>query len=95
MAAVEMTGALDLWTLLVYNVFGSLFLTVIGITLVLFIITGVLGRMSIYSATMYCVLFLFVMGLGTGTNFLNILVMTLLLLGLFYSVKGYQDRAGQ
>jgi len=86
-----MTEALDLWTLFVVNTFGSFWFAVIGLTLVMFIIMGVLGRMSIYSVTWYCLMFISAMSLGYGYVLLNIIITLLLLIATFFSWQRYID----
>lgn len=94
MAFPPMTGALDLYTLLVSYVFGSFWFAVLGIALLIFIIL-MLGRVSIYSTTWYLAMFLLAMTLGYGYVTLNILITLGLLVAFYFSWKGYIDRGGQ
>lgn len=87
-------AALDLWTLFVQYTFGSFWIAVIGITLMMFIIMGVLGRISIYSCTMYSLMFLLTMGLGFGYITLTILITLSVIIALYFSWKGYIDSKG-
>jgi hypothetical protein len=82
-------AALDLWTLLVGYVFGNFWITVIAMALVLFIIMGVLGRISIYSTMWYCIMFFTCMTLGYGIVILNMLVTMALLVAAFFSFWRY------
>ena len=83
------TSALDLWNLFVVSIFGGFWMAVVGIVILLFIIMGVLGRISIYSATWICIMFLFAMTLGYGYLILNSITTLALLIGLFFSWRNY------
>ena len=87
----EEIAALDFFSLFVSYVFGSFWLAVIGLVLVMFIIMGVLGRISAYSAIWYGVMFIQVMALGYGYVLITTLITLLLLIGFFFSWKGYFD----
>ena len=84
-------AALDFWTLFVQLVFGGFWMAVAGLGLVMFVVMGVLGKMSIYSVTWYCVMFLIAMTLGYGFTLLNILLTVLLLVAFIFSWKSYVD----
>lgn len=88
---MDPTGALDLWSLFVVNIFGGFYVAVIGLGLLMFIIMGVLGRMSIYSATWYVVMFWLAMSLGYGLITINILVSLAILVAFYFSWKSYID----
>jgi len=81
--------ALDLWTLFVNYVFGGFWMTVAGLTLVLFIIMGVLGRVSIYTASMMCFMFVYAMILGYGYVTFTMLFTLFLLLACIFSGISY------
>ena len=82
-------AALDLWTLFVQNVFGGSFAaTVIGLTIVYFIIL-ILGRISIYTAIWVCLLFILALSLGYGIVIFNIAITLCLLVALYFSVRNY------
>ena len=85
-------AALDLWNLFVNQVFGGFWIAVIGLVLVIFIIMGVLGRISIYSTTWYCGMFILAMTLGYGYVIANIAITLALIIALIFSWKGYIDR---
>jgi hypothetical protein len=82
--------ALDLWTLLVQQVFGSFFVAIVGMGIFIFIVF-ILGRLSIYSASWYILLFFLTMTLGYGYITINILITLSLIIALFFSWKGYID----
>lgn len=84
-----MVAALDLWTLFVVQVFGSFWIAVAGITLLMFIIMGVLGRISIYSCIWYSIMFVLAMGLGYGYIVINIIITVAMLVALFFSWRNY------
>ena len=88
---VEEIAALDFFTLFVGFVFGSFWLAVLGLTFVMFIIQGVLGRISIYSTMYYCIIFVFVMALGYGYVLITTFITLLLLVAFYFSGKGYID----
>jgi len=81
--------ALDLWTLFVNYVFGGFLMTVAGLTLVLFIIMGVLGRVSIYTTSMMCFMFVYAMILGYGYVTFTMLFTLFLLLACIFSGISY------
>jgi len=85
----ELTGALDLWNLFVTFTFGNFWMAVFGIIILLFIIMAVLGRVSIYTVTWYCIMFLLAMTLGYGMVLINILVTTALIIAFYFSLKSY------
>ena len=89
--AIEI-AALDMWTLFVEYVFGSFWMATAGIMLLMFIIMGVLGRMSIYSVTWYCAFFLMAMTLGYGFVSLSIIIELALLVGLMFSWRNYLEK---
>ena len=87
--AVVISGALDFWSLLVTGVFGGFWMSVIGLMLVMFIVMGVLGRISIYSVTWYSLMFMLAMTLGYGYLTLNILITLALLIAFYFSWVRY------
>ena len=84
-------AALDLWTLFVQYVFGGFWIAVIGLTLVMFVIMGILGRISIYTVTWYLIMFILAMSLGFGYVTLNILITLAMIIAFFFSWKSYID----
>jgi hypothetical protein len=84
------TGAFDLWTLLVEYTFGNFWMCVIGLAVVIFIIL-ILGRVSIYSSTLFVLMFFMAMTLGYSLVIVNIFVTMLLLIATIFSVKSYFD----
>jgi hypothetical protein len=84
-----MNSALDMWTLLVTYVFGSFWLAVVGIALLMFLIMGWLGKISIYSCTWYIIMFLLAMCLGYGYAFLNVVVTFAVLVAFYFSLRNY------
>ncbi len=91
MALPTLTGPLDLFGLLVFYVFGSFWFAVISLAILMFIIMGWLGKISIYSCTWYIIFFLLAMTLGYGYVLLNILVTMAVLIAFFFSWKSYLD----
>lgn len=61
-----LVNPLDLWTLFVEIIFGGFWITVGCLILVMFIIMGVFGRVSITSVISFLAIFLLAMVLGYG-----------------------------
>jgi len=89
--AIEL-AALDLWNLFMNYVFGGFLLSIVGIALLLFIILGPLGRVSIYSTLWYMAMFIEVMAIGAGLWIISLPVTFGLLIAAFFSWKGYFER---
>lgn len=89
-----MIQALDMWTLFVVYIFGGFWLAIIGLVLLIFIIMGVLGRMSIYSVGWYCLMFVLALSLGYGYITLNILITVGLIIALSFSWSSYFGKGG-
>lgn len=85
------TGFLDFWTLLVILVFGSFWMTIIGLMLAMFVIMGPLGRISVYDCVIYLLMFLFIMTLGYGYSSIALLVTLIIFVGFVYSLVKYLD----
>lgn len=84
-------AALDFFTLFVGYVFGNFLIACIGLALVMFIIMGILGRISIYSTMWYIVMFGQVMALGYGYILITTGITLLLMIAFFFSWKSYVD----
>jgi len=82
---------LDLFSLFVQYTFGGFWMAVLGLALLIFIIMGVLGRMSIYSVTWYVVMFILAMTLGYGYVTLNVFITLALIVAFIFSWKSYID----
>jgi len=79
----------DLYNLFVNYIFGSFWLAVIGVALILFVIGGLLGKISIYSITWICVMYILAMCMGSGYVTLNIFITLALLVACIYAGKSY------
>jgi hypothetical protein len=88
---VAEVATFDLWTIFVQYVFGGFWLAVICIALLIFIIMGFMGRISIYSTSWYILLFFLSMTLGYGFVTLNTLITLSLLVAFFFSMQRYLD----
>ena len=88
---MDPTGVLDLWNLFVVNIFGSFFVAVLALGLLMAIIMGVLGRMSVYSVMWYVIMFWLSMSLGYGLITVNIIVSLLIIIAFYFSWKSYID----
>ena len=82
-------AALDFFGLFVSYVFGSFPLAVVGLALVIFIIMGVLGRVSVYSTMWYCIMFIQVMALGYGYILIVMPISLILFCGFLFSYMGW------
>ena len=90
---VEQIFPLDFWNVFVVYVFGGFWIAVIGLMLLMFVIMGVLGRISIYSVTWYCGFFLLCMTLGYGFIFLNLIITVILVIFFIFSwMSFFKDR---
>jgi len=87
-----MIESLDFYTLFVDQVFGSFWFAVIGIMLAMFIIMGVLGRISIYTVIWYDLVFLLAMSLGYGYILFNVIIGLLVIVGFFFGWRNYVDK---
>jgi len=83
---------LDLYQLFVVSVFGSFWFAVVGLVLTMFIIMGVLGRISIYTCSWYSLMFVLAMGLGYGYILVNIGITLLILIGFIFGWRNYFDK---
>jgi hypothetical protein len=84
-------AALDLWGLFVSYTFGSFWMAVLCLGLIMFIIMGLLGRISIYTVMWYNVMFLQVMAIGYGYVMITTIITLLLMVAFFFSWKKYFD----
>jgi hypothetical protein len=82
-------AAFDMWGLFVSYAFGGFWMAVAGLMLLMFVIMGVLGRISIYSCFWYTLMFLLAMTLGYGYVLLNMIIGGLIILGLIFSWYNY------
>jgi len=78
-----MTLHFDLWTFFVENLFGSFWLSVLGISMIIFVIMAVLGKLSKLSVVYYLALFLMVMTVGFGYKWLTAIIGFLILLFVY------------
>ena len=89
--AVTEIAALDLFTLFVNYTFGSFLLAVVGLGFVMFVIMGILGRISIYSTMWYCIMFFLVMAIGYSFWFLALPITLFLMISAYISFKRIPD----
>lgn len=83
---------LDYFTLFVQYVFGGFWMAIAGLSLLFFIIMGVLGRISIYSTIWYIIFFLVAMTLGYGYVPITILIFVAICVAFYLTIKGYIDK---
>ena len=84
-------AALDFFTLFVSYVFGSFWLAVFGLAFVIFIVMGVLGRISIFSTMWYVGIFLYTMALGYGFTLVLTIINLVIMVMFILSWKSYLD----
>ncbi len=84
---------IDLWALLVENIFGSFYVAILGLAAI-FLIILILGGVSFLTALWYDGIFLVVMNLGYGTRIIPALVFIALFLWFALQIKGYIERSG-
>ncbi len=76
---------IDLWTLLVVNLFGSFWLAVIGITFVMYIIM-VIGKVSQVTTLNFLSIFILSMAIGYAYAFIAILITILILIVHLFAI---------
>jgi hypothetical protein len=84
---------MDLWTLLVENIFGGFWLSVFGMTLIMFIILAI-GSLSGAAILEYLMLFLFAMALGYGYPLITVLFFGIIVYYFVSQLIGWQERSG-
>lgn len=88
MALLEIAGVLDFYSFFVDGVFGSFFLAVIGLALVMFIILAWLGKCSMYTFTWYVLLYICAMCMGYAPMF-GFLITLIILVSFMLSWRSY------
>lgn len=76
---------IDLWTLLVENLFGSFWMAVIGIAVMIFVIF-LIGKVSMVTTTNYIAIFLLAMSIGYGQDMIFILMFVLVLVVQIFAI---------
>lgn len=76
---------IDLWELLVINVFGSFWLAVMGITTVMWIIFTI-GKVSQVTSMNFLLIFMLCMSIGYGYGFISIVITLLILMIHMFAV---------
>lgn len=79
-----LAGSLDLYVLLVNYVFGNIFLSLLGVAVILFI-TGIMGRMSIQSILVIVLTFMCAVLIG---YFGSIVAIIFFLVSAYYMISG-------
>lgn len=70
---VEFLG-IDLWDLLVNQIFGNYWIAILAVGAIIFLIMGIWGRMSQQSVTNYLLLYLYVFTIGYGYRWLSAII---------------------
>ena len=78
---------IDLYSILVEQVIGGFILTVLVLAAVIFLIMGVMGKMSGTSVIYYILLFFMAMLTGWGYRMFAILIAFVLLIWLYLEIK--------
>ena len=76
---------IDLWTLLVVNLFGSFWLAVLGIAFMMWIIF-VIGKVSQVTSLNFLSIFVLAMCIGYGFSFISILLTLLILVTHLFAI---------
>ncbi len=76
---------IDLWTLLVVNLFGSFWLAVLGITFVMWIIF-VIGKVSQVTSFNFLSIFILSMAIGYSYAFIAIIITVLILVVHLFAI---------
>ena len=74
--------AYDLYQIFVESVFGGFWLSVLGLSVIMFILMGPIGGLSQFTTMHYCIVFVYAMSLGY-TQPLIILPLWIALIGWF------------
>jgi len=80
--------AYDLYTVFVEGIFGGFWLSVIGLTIIMYILLGMIGKISQYTVMNYCAIFVYAMAIGY-TQPLIIIPIWVALIGNFI-FQGYK-----
>jgi hypothetical protein len=84
--AVEFLG-LNLWDLLVNQIFGNYWLCIFGIGVIIFLIMGILGKMSAQTVTNYLLVYLIIFSVGYGYRWLGSLIAIILLIWMYNEIR--------
>lgn len=82
----------DLWTFFVENLFGSFWLSVLGVGVIIFVLLAVLGKVSKVSVAFYELLFIMAMTLGFGIKWISAFVGFLLLVFVYLAFQSSTER---
>lgn len=77
----------DLYQIIVEQLVGGLFLSILVMVVLLFILMAVIGRMSRMTVIYYLALFIMTMTIGFGYRILTILIGAVLLIWLYLEVR--------
>ena len=84
---------IDLWTLLVENIFGGFWLSVFGMIIIMALILA-FGGVSVVSMVFFLLIFFVAMAMGYGYP---IIIVPIFMLAMYYMVSqwiGYLERSG-
>ncbi len=90
----EITGLFDFYTLFVDVIFGNFLLSVLGLAIVIMIIMFFFGKIPPADFLPFLTLFGLNMAIGYGLILLDIAIVLLLLIQLFFAYRSYLERAG-
>jgi len=77
----------DLWTFFVENLFGSFWLAILGIVIMIFCILAIVGKISNLTVIYIISLFLMIMTVGYGYKWITVLIGFFILLFVYMEYK--------
>jgi hypothetical protein len=84
---------LSIWDLLVEQVFGGFWLSVVGLTFIFFIVLTI-GTVSIFDILVFLLFFLLAMALGYGYAIVTIPIVILVVAWAIFQYMRFQERGG-
>ena len=77
----------DLWTFFVENLFGSFWLAILGIAIIMFVILAIMGKLAKLTVIYIMSLFLMIMTVGYGYKWITVLIGFFILLFVYIEYK--------
>ena len=84
---------MDLWTLLVENVFGGFWLAIVGLTIIFTIILA-LGTVSAFGIIIFCTFFWLAMAIGYGYPLITVFIGIIISAWAIYQWVSWMERGG-
>jgi hypothetical protein len=86
---LSLLANLDLWDILVSTLFGSFLITILVVSLGLYLIMIYFGGMSSLSSIFVVLLYVLLMGIGYGDKYLAVLILIVCIAFFFYQWKAW------